>query len=211
MIGLTDQANHQYDLADFWAAAQSGSMPAVSFLKAPAYQNGHSGYSDPKDEQTFLVGTINHLQKLPEWNDTAIIIAYDDSGGWYDHVMPPIISQSNDRTYDALLGPNLLCGKAKQGSYQDRCGYGLRLPMLVISPYAKVNFVDHTLTDQSSILRFIEANWHLGRIGNQSFDALAGSIMNMFDFNGTNGTTTKTHMAGKLLLDPSTGIQNTTK
>jgi phospholipase C len=199
MIGKTDQANHQYDLSDFWNAADGGNLPAVSFLKASMYQTGHPGYSDPLDEQTFLVSTINHLQKLPEWNNTAIIIAYDDSGGWYDHVMPPIISQSNDRTYDALLGPNLLCGKAKQGSYQDRCGYGLRLPMLVISPYAKVNFVDHTLTDQSSILRFIEDNWHLGRIGNHSFDVLAGPIINMFNF---------THAAAqKLLLDPSTGMQ----
>jgi phospholipase C len=54
--------------------------------------------------------------------------------------------------------------------------------MLVISPYAKVNFVDHSVTDQSSILRFIEDNWGLGRIGNQSFDVKAGPISNMFDF-----------------------------
>ena len=53
-------------------------------------------YSDPIDEQTFLVNTINKLQQLPEWNSTAVIIAYDDSDGWYDHVMPPIVSQSND-------------------------------------------------------------------------------------------------------------------
>ena len=79
-------------------------MPAVSFLKAPAYQNGHPGYSDPIDEQNFLVGTINHLQRLPEWNSTAVIIVYDDSDGWYDHVMPPIVSQSSDTKNDRLLG-----------------------------------------------------------------------------------------------------------
>jgi len=127
MVGKTDQANHQHDLADFWNAADAGNLPSVSFLKAPMYQTGHPGYSDLVDEQNFLVNTINRIQQLPEWNNTAIIIAYDDSGGWYDHVMPPIISQSNDRTYDALLGLNLLCGKAKH-----RCGHGLRLPMLFL-------------------------------------------------------------------------------
>ena len=71
MIGHTDQANHQYDLSDFWAAAQAGNMPAVSFIKASKYQNGHPGYSDPLDEQNFLVSTINRLQSLPEWNDNS--------------------------------------------------------------------------------------------------------------------------------------------
>lgn len=182
MVGKTDRANHQYDISDLWNAADVGNLPAVSFLKASQYQTGHPGSSDPIDEQTFLVDTINRLQMLPQWNSTAVIIAYDDSGGWYDHVMPPIISQSNDPANDALVGPNLLCGHAPASAYQDRCGYGARLPMLVLSPYAKVNYVEHSVIDQSSILRFIEDNWHLGRIGNQSFDAKAGSIMNMFDF-----------------------------
>jgi phospholipase C len=70
MIGHTDQANHQYDLADFWAAANSGHLPQVSFLKAPAYQDGHAGYSDRTDEQTFLADTINHLESLPTWKST---------------------------------------------------------------------------------------------------------------------------------------------
>ena len=90
MIGHSDQANHQYDLSDFWAAAQATNLPAVSYLKAPHYQDGHPGVSDPINEQHFLVNTINRLQQLPEWNSTAIIIAYDDSGGWYDHAMPPM-------------------------------------------------------------------------------------------------------------------------
>jgi phospholipase C len=103
---------------------------------------------------------------------------------------------------DALLGPNLLCGHASASAYQDRCGYGARLPMLLLSPYAKANYVEHSVTDQTSILRFIEDNWHLGRIGNQSFDARGGSIMNMFDF------TPAGHRADKLFLVPSTGLQS---
>jgi phospholipase C len=200
MIGHTDQANHQYDLSDFWAAAQAGNMPAVSYLKAPAYQDGHPGVSDPIDEQNFLVNTINRLQQLPQWNSTAIIIAYDDSGGWYDHAMPPIISQSNDPLNDALLGHERLCGHAPVGAYQDRCGYGARLPILLISPYAKINYVDHSITDQTSILRFIEDNWQLGRIGDQSFDSKAGTLLNMFNF-------TTSHNANKLFLIPSTGLE----
>jgi phospholipase C len=70
--------------------------------------------------------------------------------------------------------------------------------LLVISPYAKKNFVDHTLTDQASILRFIEDNWKLGRIGDHSFDAVAGSLNNMFDFH--HGPRNE-----KLFLDPITG------
>ena len=200
MVGNGDQANHQYNLSMFWRAAESGNLPAVSFLKAPSFQSGHPGFSNPLDEQTFLVNTTNRLQNLPQWNSTAVIITYDDSDGWYDHVMPQIVSQSNDPVYDRLLGKDGLCGHAPAGAYQDRCGYGPRLPLLIISPYAKVNYVDHEITDQTSIIRFIEDNWGLKRIGDQSFDAKAGSIMNMFNF-------TNSHPAKKLFLDNSTGVE----
>jgi phospholipase C len=194
MIGSSDQANHQYDVTDFWAAFHAAKLPAVSFLKAPAYQDGHAGYSDPLAEQAFLVSTINELMRSREWRETAVIIAYDDSDGWYDHVMPPIVSQSNT-TEDFLTGSS--CGMAKPGEIQGRCGYGPRLPLLVISPYAKENFVDGTLSDQSSILRFIEDNWGLGRIGGDSFDARAGTLQNMLDFR---------HQAPRVFLDPGTGL-----
>ena len=83
-------ANHQYDVRDFYAAVSSGNFPAVSFLKAPAYQNAHAGNSDPLDEQRFVVEVINFLQQQPAWRETAVILAYDDSDGWYDHQMAPI-------------------------------------------------------------------------------------------------------------------------
>jgi len=196
-IGQTDQANHQYDLSDFWAAADGGHLPTVSILKPPAYQDAHAGYSDPLDEQQFLVEAVNHLQKLPELRDMAIIIAYDDSDGWYDH-KPPVIVSPSTTNEDALNGPNL-CGDpaATPIVYQGRCGYGPRLPLLVISPYARPNFVDHTLTDQSSITRFIEDNWNIGRIGYHSFDERAGALTAMFDFNAPTQPT--------LTLNPSTG------
>ncbi|MGC2403279.1 MAG: alkaline phosphatase family protein [Acidobacteriaceae bacterium] len=183
-----DKANHQYDADDFFAAVKAGNFPAVSFLKAPAYQDGHAGYSDPLNEQAWLVKVINFLERRPEWKDTAVIVAYDDSDGWYDHQMGPIMNQSSSKA-DGLNGPGQ-CGDGTTAlpgpavdHAQGRCGYGPRLPLLVISPFAKRNFVDHSLSDQTSVLRFIEDNWlHGERVGGGSFDALAGPINGMFDF-----------------------------
>jgi len=182
------------------AAADAGQLPAVSFLKPPAYQNGHAGYSDPLDEQQFLVETVNHLQKLPQWRDTAVIITYDDSDGWYDH-KPSVIVSPSATTEDTLNGPGR-CGDsaATPIAYQGRCGYGPRLPLLVVSPYARTNFVDHRLTDQTSILRFIEDNWSTGRVGDHSFDERAGVLSAMFDFTGPTQPT--------LTLDPHTGTHS---
>jgi phospholipase C len=194
-----DQANHNYALTDFWNAVYAGNMPQMSFLKAPAVDTGHPETSNPLAEQTFLVNTINALQRTSYWSQMAIIITYDDSDGWYDHVMAPTLSPSSDSANDTLAG-DLLCGSLPAGSANDRCGYGPRLPLLVISPFAKSNYVDHTLTDQTSILRLIEDNWNLGRIGGGSLDAKAGSLLGLFDFNANVGRYPVT-----LMLDPNTG------
>jgi len=205
LIGTSlDGANHQYDITDFWAAFKEDRMPAVTFLKAPAFQDGHAGYSDPIDEQFFLVNTINRIMKSREWEETAVVISYDDSDGWYDHQMGPIVNQSNVSD-DELLGP-ANCGSPKAtqvgGTAQNgRCGYGPRLPLLVISPFARRNYVDHSVTDQSSILRFIEENWGLGQIGNGSTDAIAGPLNGMFDFDSHDEDGTDS----RLILDPMTG------
>jgi phospholipase C len=193
-----DQANHQYDLTDFWAATAAHNLPAVSYLKAPGYQDGHADYSDPLLEQRFLAETINRLQRTPEWKDTAVVIAYDDSDGWYDHQMSPIVNDSQDAANDALTGTGQCGTRPPAGGYQGRCGYGPRLPLLVISPFAKANSVDHSVTDQASILRFIEDNWQTGRIGDSSLDARAGTLANLFDFGGD-------ERRGKLFLDPASG------
>jgi phospholipase C len=198
-IGFTDQANHQYAISDFWTALASGNLPAVSSLKAGTTQTGHPSDSTPLEEQTFLVNTINQLQQTSYWRDMAIVITYDDSDGWYDHVLGPILSQSNDPNNDALLGTTGLCGTPKPGAYLDRCGYGPRLPFLVISPLAKRNFVGHTVADQSSVIRFIEDNWQLGWIGDQSFEAIAGIILNLFDFEDLGEDR---GLSRKVILDP---------
>lgn len=196
MVGKTDRANHLYDISDFWSAAEEGNVPAVSFFKAPAYQNGHAGNSSPLLEQEFLVSTINRLQRLPQWKNMAIIIAYDDSGGWYDHEVPTIVNQSQISN-DAFSAPGSIGNNPPLGGYQGRPSYGFRLPFILISPWAKENYVDSSLIDQTSILSFIEDNWNLGRIGDFSFDAYAESILPMFNFHK------KKYRV--LILDPGTG------
>jgi phospholipase C len=239
-IGKSDQANHQYDINDFFNALSASNLPAVSYIKPPKYQNAHPGNSDPLLEQIFLVNLINALQQSRFWQDTAVIINYDDSDGWYDHAVGPKVNHSanldsanggdnNDTNANDSLIPTLplsistaiatpgaittsgVCGPAPVGAPPGagRCGYGPRLPFLVISPWAKANFVDHTVTDQTSSLHFVELNWNLGFIdgttlpegqplGSYSFDQLAGSIFNMFDFDDQPNL-------NRLLLDPYTG------
>ncbi|HYK31811.1 MAG TPA: alkaline phosphatase family protein, partial [Streptosporangiaceae bacterium] len=203
MIGNSDQANHQYDIADFWAAADRNNLPAVSYLKAPAFQDGHGGYSDPADEQTWLVDTINHLESLPTWRSTAIVVTYDDSDGWYDHVLAPILTGSQT-PLDTLTAAGQ-CGSAAvvpvnsaNQPEQGRCGLGPRLPFLLISPWAKANFVSSSLLDQSSVVKFIEFNWNLPAMGNGASDAAAGSINLMFDFDNH-------HDVSPLILRPAKG------
>jgi phospholipase C len=202
-------ANHQYDTSDFVAAVQAGNIPSVSFLKAPAIQDAHPGNSDPLDEQTFVVNIINLLQQSPEWKSTAVILAYDDSDGWYDHannVINPSASVQDAFTAAGVCNPlpgttgalsAPLPGVSGQPA-NGRCGYGTRQPLLVVSPLAKPNFVDHTLTDQSSITRFIEDNWLSSqRIGQGSYDTIANPINNMFNFTQAPNP--------KLVLNASTG------
>jgi len=172
-IGKTDQANHQYDMSDFLAALAAGNMPAVSYLKAPAHQHGHAAYSNPIDEQTFLVNTINRVEKSKFWKSTAVVVTYDDSDGWYDHQVMPIVNGSNTSADTPFCSskPTVL------DSWTTRCGYGQRLPMLMISPWTRTNYVSSTRTDTTSVVSFIEDNWLRGqRIGGGSFDAIAGSL-----------------------------------
>ena len=83
---------------------------------------------------------INRLEALPQWAETAVVIAWDDSGGWNDHVMPPNLNQSQTPR-DALTEPGLCGSNANKvaGGYQARCGYGTRQPVLLVSPWAKQN------------------------------------------------------------------------
>jgi phospholipase C len=210
-----DAANHQYDIQDFTTALNAGNLPAVSILKAPGFQDAHGGYSDPLDEQTFIVNTINSIESSQFWTSTAIIIAYDDSDGWYDHLNNFINGSAT--VSDTLHGAGVcisataaaaaLPGPLSNGlPVQGRCGYGPRLPLMVISPWANKNYIDNTVTDQSSITRFIEDTFLSSqRIGGGSFDAQAGTLNNMFNF--TNGAVIPN--PNVVLLNPTTGVVTT--
>jgi phospholipase C len=211
-----DTANHQYDTSDFDSLVGAiahgylspDHLPAVSFLKAPGYEDGHAGYSDPLDEQQFVVREINALEQTPDWSSTAVVISYDDSDGWYDHAFSGVHNASNTANVATPPGPQDflngtgLCGDTVASpplaGQSGRCGYGPRLPLMVISPWARHNFVDHTLTDQSSITKFVEDNWQLPSIAG-SFDGIAGSLNNLFNFHTPEGT------QHPLFLDPATG------
>ena len=193
MVGKTDQAKHLYDLTWFWEAAGAGNLPAVSFLKAPAYQNGHPGNSNPLDEQEFLVRTLNRLQQLPQWRR---------HGG--DHrgrrlrrlVRPRDAADREPVEHDARLPVRRQAAtdpaRAAATGRGSRCSWSRRT--------RSENYVSHALTDQTSILRFIEDNWLDGeRISDISFDRIAGSLDDMFDFSRP--------VMRKLLLDPATGLR----
>jgi phospholipase C len=218
--------NHQYDTSDFnqlVAAIGRGQLPAsalpgVSFLKAPGFQDGHAGYSDPTDEQRFVVSTVDALMKTPAWHNTVVIVNYDDSDGFYDHVYSGITNPSTsvadnltDTTFTAPTSGrcgsrSLIAGTHPLADEQGRCGFGPRLPMIVISPFARHNYVDHNLSDQASIINFVEYNWGLPGISGSADQVLKNrdlsegvpfDLAGMFDFRSDGNP--------RLILDPATG------
>ncbi len=203
-----DPANHEYGMNDFFAAVEAGNFPSVSFLKAPAYQDSHAGYSDPLDEQAFVTKIVNFLQQQPDWKNTAVIVTYDDSDGWYDHAYVAPTSASYDSQADQLNGSGV-CGAGASTQpalpgvnglpVNGRCGPGTRIPLMVISPWAQTNYVSHVQISVSSVARFIEDNWLGGqRLGGGSWDATAGSLNDLFNFSGSGN-------APVVYLDPTVG------
>lgn len=154
--GTAAKATHLKDEQDFLAALQTGKLPAVSWVKPIGADNEHPGYATLIQGQQHVVDLVQAVQKSPYWADTAIIITYDENGGRWDHVSPPV---------------------------SDRWGPGTRVPTIIVSPYAKRGFVDHTQYDTTSILKFIENRWGLAPLGTR--DAGVNDLVNAFDFGGS--------------------------
>jgi phospholipase C len=150
---------HLQDETDFIAAAQAGTLPAVSFVKPIGADNEHPGYTDLITGEQHLMNLINDVRNGPNWSDTAIVITYDENGGFWDHVAPP-----TDASHSDIWGP------------------GSRVPAIVISPLAKRHFIDHTLYDTTSILATIERRWDLGPLGSR--DANANDLRRAFTVGG---------------------------
>ncbi len=220
-----DTPNHNYDTSDFdqlLAAINAGklpatALPAVSFLKAPGYEDGHAQYSDPADEQQFVDREINSLEAGPDWPSTAVVVAYDDSDGWYDHVYSGVTNPSAsvaDNLTNTVLpkgnGTSGQCGTETPSfqplaGEQGRCGFGPRQPFLVISPCAASDTVDHNISDLASVPNFIEYNWHLSGIPGSFDQALAATDKSehvAFDLAGLFDLKCKTDAVP---LDPATG------
>jgi len=149
--GTAAKAEHLRDEAEFIAAAQAGKLPAVSFVKPLGPQNEHPGYADLITGENHVMDLINAVRNGADWPTTAIIITYDEHGGFWDHVPPPVV---------------------------DRWGPGIRVPTLVISPFAKRHFVDHHRYDTTSILALIESRWRLAPLSDR--DAAAENMANVF-------------------------------
>jgi phospholipase C len=152
-VGTPGRAEHLKDMDDFRAALRNNALPAVSFIKPLGLFDEHPGYTDVMRGQNYIHDLIKLIQASPAWKDSAIILAYDENGGRWDHVAPP------------------------KG---DRWGPGTRVPAIIISPFAKRHWVDHTQYDTTSILKFIETRWELAPLGSR--DAAANDLTNAFDF-----------------------------
>ncbi|HEY1916010.1 MAG TPA: alkaline phosphatase family protein [Streptosporangiaceae bacterium] len=197
-IGMTDRANHQYALNDFFTTLKDGNMPSVSYLKATTAQSGHPGESDPLDEQKFIVNTVNKIEESKYWSSTAIVVTYDDSDGWYDHQAPTLLNGSDNSSIDTAMCE---ATAVTVGSGSGRCGYSQRLPMIVISPYTKTNFVSKVKTDTTSVVNFIENNWLGGERIPGSFDATSGNLVGANSLIDTSATPNLT----PVILNPTTG------
>ena len=146
---------HLKDERDFAAAIAQGRLPAVAFYKPLGIENQHPGYATIENADIKAAALIDKIMAGPQWRRTAIIVTYDENGGFWDHVAPP------------------------KG---DRWGPGARVPALILSPFARRHWVDHHVYDTTSILKLIEARWHLAPLGRR--DAAADGFSGAFDFSG---------------------------
>jgi len=163
--GIGADSSHVQSWASFYGALQDGTLPAVSWVM-PVGGGAETGQFDQHPEgnvtsgEGWLLGVVDRVMESPYWNSTAIFITYDEGGGYYDHVPPPVL---------------------------DGVQLGFRIPLFVISPYAKENYVSHTVMNHASSLSFIDYNWGLPALN--SYVADSGLPLDMFDFNQAyNGT-----------------------
>jgi phospholipase C len=151
--GTAAKKEHLKDEKDFLEAAKEGTLPAVSFVKPLGVQNEHPGYSSVVTGETHALSLINAVRNSPNWKDAVIILTYDENGGFWDHVAPPVI---------------------------DKWGPGSRIPAIIISPFAKKAYVDHTQYETVSILAFIEKRWGLKPLNSR--DGNANPLQGAFNF-----------------------------
>jgi len=151
--GTKDREEHLKDYADMVAAIDTGTLPAVAFYKPTGVLNQHPGYADVVSGDIHISELLTRIRASPLWASTAVIITYDENGGFWDHVPPP------------------------KG---DRWGPGTRIPTIIVSPYAKKGYVDHTSYDTTSIIKFITLRFGLEPL--PGVRAGAGDLTNALEF-----------------------------
>jgi hypothetical protein len=145
--------NNFHHTSQFVVDVQSGNMPAVSFVMGDDGQNEHPP-SDIKDGQAWVQSLITAIQESKYWPSTTIFLTWDDYGGWYDHVVPPQV---------------------------DKYGLGFRVPLLMVSPFAKHGHIDHALSDHTCLLKFIERTFGVGSVTQR--DAGASDLLGALSTN----------------------------
>ncbi len=162
---------------EFTTAAQAGTLPSVSFIDPDILDEGYEGQDEHPPAvmqvgENWMASVITTLLASPQWPHMAVFILYDEHGGLYDHVVPPSACKPD------AIGPKL--AMADGGTYGGFDEYGIRLPFLVLSPYAKPHYVGHMVYDHTSVLRFIEARFALPALTKRDANALVP--WDMFDF-----------------------------
>lgn len=150
--GTPARATHLKDEQDFLADVAADRLPAVAFVKPLGPDNEHPGYADIASGERHVADLVQRIQRSPAWTRSVIIITYDENGGFWDHVPPPKV---------------------------DRWGPGARVPTIMISPYVRKGFIDHTTYDTTSILRFIEWRYALPPLAER--DARATNLLGALD------------------------------
>ncbi len=154
----------------FFADTAAGRLPKFTFLDPNYTTTSEENPQDIQVGEDFLSRVTHALMRAPTWPHTALFITYDEHGGYYDHVPPPRAIKPD--SIPPMLGPNDV-----PGAY-DR--YGFRVPMLVVSPWARAGYVSNVVQDHTSLLAFIERKWNLPAITFR--DANANAMTDYFDF-----------------------------
>lgn len=142
--GTATKQAHLKDETEFTTAAKNGTLPPVSFVKPLGYNNEHPGYADVITGENHAMDLINAVRNGPNWKDAVIVVTYDENGGFWDHAPPPFI---------------------------DKWGPGSRVPGIIISPFAKAGYIDHTQYETLSILSLVEKRWNLTPLNSRDGNA----------------------------------------
>ena len=155
--GTADRARHLKDESDLLADIERGTLPAVSFYKPAGRYTEHPSYTDVASGDAHIAALLEKLRASPQWSRMAVIVTYDENGGFWDHMPPP-------------SGPG----------WGDRWGPGTRIPAIIVSPFAKRGHVDKTPYDTTSVLKFITRRFGLEPL--PGVREKAGDLTNAFAF-----------------------------